>query len=162
MVGFANTWDDLQCQTLDALREDKILSRVMKLAWGLQLNQQRFVWVVRQPTEKDASLSYSTAGIGGSDDLLSYLPDGFITRTHTVGLIHNGPHKSMATVWGAKMVATILTEEGGVAIRPKEESLNELMGREEVERKVMEGEWKLMKARAKELQCALALAHGTA
>ncbi|KAL5819425.1 hypothetical protein ACOSQ4_023267 [Xanthoceras sorbifolium] len=134
-----NTWKDLQPKTLAALRDDKLLGRVMKapiytvgpivrslgpagsknelfdwldkqpsesvvfvsfgsggtlsteqlteLALGLELSQQRFVWVVRPPTVKTGDGSFFTAGNGG-DDLSSYLlPEGFLTRTHHTGMV---------------------------------------------------------------------------
>ncbi|KAK3224052.1 hypothetical protein Dsin_011077 [Dipteronia sinensis] len=136
-----NTWEDLQPTTLAALRDDKLLGRVIKgpiypigpivrplgpagsssnqlfdwldkqptesvvfvsfgsggtlsseqlteLAWGLELSQQRFIWVVRPPTVKSGDGSFFTAGTGDdSDGLSSYLPEGFLTRTRKVGMV---------------------------------------------------------------------------
>ncbi|OMO84288.1 UDP-glucuronosyl/UDP-glucosyltransferase [Corchorus olitorius] len=59
---------------------------VIELAWGLDHSQQRFVWVVRPPTENDASGSFFTAG-NGSDGTPDYVPDGFFTRTQDRGLV---------------------------------------------------------------------------
>lgn len=57
-----------------------------ELAWGLELRQQRFIWVIRPPIENDASANIFKMGNGfeGSSD---YLPDGFLSRTHNVGLV---------------------------------------------------------------------------
>ncbi|CAO1948332.1 unnamed protein product [Urochloa humidicola] len=56
-----------------------------ELAAGLEASEQRFLWVVRFPSDKDGSASYfGTAGHG--DDPLSYLPEGFVERTRGVGL----------------------------------------------------------------------------
>ncbi|CAK9174374.1 unnamed protein product [Ilex paraguariensis] len=133
-----NTWEDLECTSLKALRENEILRSIVKvpvytigplkrsaeptgsksrliewldrqpsesvifvsfgsggmlsaqqiseLAWGLELSQQRFVWVVRPPTEGGADGSFFTVG-NDSDGIPDYLPDGFLTRTHSVGLL---------------------------------------------------------------------------
>ncbi|XVF15710.1 hypothetical protein REPUB_Repub09cG0179100 [Reevesia pubescens] len=60
--------------------------QVIELAWGLELSQQRFVWVVRPPMENDASGTYFTVG-NGSDGTPDYLPDGFLARTQDKGLV---------------------------------------------------------------------------
>ncbi|KAK0604530.1 hypothetical protein LWI29_016565 [Acer saccharum] len=61
--------------------------QLTELAWGLELSQQRFIWVVRPPTVKSGDGSFFTAGTGDSDDLLSYLPEGFLTRTRKAGMV---------------------------------------------------------------------------
>uniref|UniRef100_A0A2N9EFL6 Glycosyltransferase n=1 Tax=Fagus sylvatica TaxID=28930 RepID=A0A2N9EFL6_FAGSY len=60
--------------------------QMTEVAWGLELSQQRFVWVVRPPTVEAADAAFFTAGKGG-DDPLSYLPDGFLTRTQSLGFV---------------------------------------------------------------------------
>ncbi|GJM93886.1 hypothetical protein PR202_ga10479 [Eleusine coracana subsp. coracana] len=56
-----------------------------ELAAGLEASGQRFLWVVRFPSDKDKSASYfGTAG--HANDPLSYLPQGFVERTKHVGL----------------------------------------------------------------------------
>jgi hydroquinone glucosyltransferase len=56
-----------------------------ELAAGLEASGQRFLWVVRLPSDKDKSAGYfGTANHG--DDPLSYLPEGFIERTRGMGL----------------------------------------------------------------------------
>ncbi|KAF8406394.1 hypothetical protein HHK36_008481 [Tetracentron sinense] len=60
--------------------------QLTELATGLELSQQRFIWVVRAPTKKDASATFFTSG-NGHDDLSEYFPDGFLTRTREVGLM---------------------------------------------------------------------------
>ncbi|CAK8539844.1 unnamed protein product [Lathyrus sativus] len=58
-----------------------------ELAYGLELSQQRFVWVVRRPSEDDASAAFFEAGNGGGGSaVLDYLPEGFLSRTKEVGL----------------------------------------------------------------------------
>ncbi|BAT75221.1 hypothetical protein VIGAN_01305100 [Vigna angularis var. angularis] len=53
-------------------------NQMREVALGLELSQQRFVWVVRPPCEGDAS---------GSDFAMSYLPEGFLKRTEGVGVV---------------------------------------------------------------------------
>ncbi|XP_031250448.1 UDP-glycosyltransferase 72E1-like [Pistacia vera] len=62
--------------------------QMIELAWGLEQSQQRFIWVVRPPLENDISGSFLTLGKGyDSDGSQDYLPDGFLTRTHNIGLV---------------------------------------------------------------------------
>lgn len=52
--------------------------QLTELAWGLELSQQRFIWVVHAPTELSASGKYFCAG----DDEVNpntYLPEGNLT-----------------------------------------------------------------------------------
>ncbi|XP_022773980.1 UDP-glycosyltransferase 72E1-like [Durio zibethinus] len=60
--------------------------QVLELAWGLELSQQRFLWVARPPLENDASGYFFTVG-NGSDGTPDYLPDGFLARTQDKGLV---------------------------------------------------------------------------
>ncbi|KAH7566448.1 hypothetical protein JRO89_XS08G0163900 [Xanthoceras sorbifolium] len=60
--------------------------QMIELAWGLELSQQRFVWVVRPPIENDVSESYLTVG-KDSNGVHDYLPEGFLSRTHCIGLV---------------------------------------------------------------------------
>jgi coniferyl-alcohol glucosyltransferase len=59
-----------------------------EIAWGLELSQQRFIWVVRPPTIGAADSAFLAAGnVSGDDNTLNYLPDRFLTRTKSVGLV---------------------------------------------------------------------------
>lgn len=60
--------------------------QVKELAWGLELSQQRFVWVLRPPNKNDAAGTYIALG-NGSDATLDYLPDGFPARTQDRALL---------------------------------------------------------------------------
>ncbi|KAJ9679128.1 hypothetical protein PVL29_021148 [Vitis rotundifolia] len=60
--------------------------QLAELAWGLELSQQRFIWVVRPPIENDPSGSFFTTGKGGEHPS-DYLPEGFLTRTKNVGVV---------------------------------------------------------------------------
>ncbi|XP_048431777.1 anthocyanidin 3-O-glucosyltransferase 5 [Pyrus x bretschneideri] len=59
--------------------------QMTEMAWGLELSKQRFIWVVRPPA-KSADAAYFTSG-NQDDDPSTYLPKGFLTRTHDVGLV---------------------------------------------------------------------------
>lgn len=59
--------------------------QMTEMAWGLELSQQRFIWVVLPPTTKSADAAFFTSGNGDGD--LSYLPEGFLTRTRDVGMV---------------------------------------------------------------------------
>ncbi|GLT39082.1 hypothetical protein SLA2020_132900 [Shorea laevis] len=60
--------------------------QMIELAWGLELSRQRFIWVVRPPSDHDASGSYFTIRQGIDVDS-DYLPDGFLNRTRDVGFV---------------------------------------------------------------------------
>ncbi|KAK1587513.1 hypothetical protein Q3G72_018640 [Acer saccharum] len=62
-------------------------NQMIELAWGLELSQQRFVWVVRPPMDDDASGAFFKVDNGGSDGTPNYLPDGFLTRNSDKGLV---------------------------------------------------------------------------
>ena len=152
--------------------------QITELASGLELSQQRFIWVLRPPSKDKAC-----------NDVLAYLPDGFLGRTHDLGLVvtkwapqseilghgsiggflsHCGWNSALESVLNGvpmiawplyaeqKMNATKLAEELGVAVRPKIAPTKGIVGREEIEmmvRKVMaEQEGKEMRDRVKELK----------
>lgn len=57
-----------------------------ELAWGLELSEQRFIWVVRTPNDARAEGSFFSAG-SDAEDPKSYLPDGFEERIGDRGLV---------------------------------------------------------------------------
>ncbi|BAT74895.1 hypothetical protein LR48_Vigan02g165400 [Vigna angularis] len=61
--------------------------QMKELAWGLELSEQRFVWVVRSPIEGVADAAYFTTGSSGIDEVAKHLPEGFVSRTREVGLL---------------------------------------------------------------------------
>ncbi|XP_019154521.1 PREDICTED: anthocyanidin 3-O-glucosyltransferase 5-like [Ipomoea nil] len=60
--------------------------QITELAWGLELSEQRFIWVVRPPSQCGSDKSFFTIG-QGADGTPDYLPEGFLTRTHNQGLV---------------------------------------------------------------------------
>ncbi|XP_073024784.1 hydroquinone glucosyltransferase-like [Primulina eburnea] len=141
-------------------------AQITELALGLEMSNQRFLWVIRCPSDKSPS---------GLDDPLSYLPEKFIDRTKNRGLVvpmwapqaqilahgstcaflsHCGWNSTLETVvsgvpliaWPLhaeqKMNAVLLHEGVKVALRPKAGE-NGLVGRVEVcdvVKGLMEGE----------------------
>lgn len=132
-----NTWEDLESQSLHALRDAKLFGdlcnkpvypvgplvrpvesktddvfmtwlenqprqsviyvsfgsggtlsskQMIELACGLELSGQRFIWVVRPPSDGNASGSYLTVD-NESEKLSDYLPNGFLTRTRDIGRV---------------------------------------------------------------------------
>ncbi|XP_038875136.1 hydroquinone glucosyltransferase-like [Benincasa hispida] len=63
------------------------LSRVQmnELAMGLELSGQKFIWVVRSPSDKEANASFFS--VHSQNDPLKFLPEGFVERTRGRGLI---------------------------------------------------------------------------
>ncbi|KAI3437431.1 Glycosyltransferase [Psidium guajava] len=61
--------------------------QLTELAWGLELSQQRFVWVVRPPIESSALGAYFRQKKRIEDGTPDYLPDDFVTRTREMGLV---------------------------------------------------------------------------
>lgn len=139
-----NTWEHLEPQTLDALRNNEILRSLIKdkpvysvgpinkiyepagskneviewldkqpqrsviyvsfgsggtlpaeqikeLACGLEMSQQRFVWVVRPPSGRSSDGAFLKPGreSRGPNDSgpPDYFPEGFLTRTQKVGFV---------------------------------------------------------------------------
>ncbi|KAF8053255.1 hypothetical protein N665_1442s0004 [Sinapis alba] len=136
--------------------------QLTELAWGLELSQQRFVWVVRPPNSEYISANSSQVQEGTPD----YLPKEFTSRTQERGLVvsswapqaeilahqavggfltHCGWNSILESVvsgvpmiaWPLfaeqKMNATLLNEELGVAIRSRKLPSEEVVLRVEVE-----------------------------
>ncbi|KAL8062850.1 hypothetical protein ABFX02_02G173900 [Erythranthe guttata] len=60
-------------------------AQIIELANGLEMSEQRFVWVVRCPNDTNSGASYFN--IQNSGDPLAYLPEGFLERTRDLGLV---------------------------------------------------------------------------
>ncbi|KAK0575984.1 hypothetical protein LWI29_010151 [Acer saccharum] len=60
--------------------------QLFEMAWGLEMSQQKFIWVLRKPDDADASSTFFNVG-SDVNDPNSYLPEGFLEKTQGVGLI---------------------------------------------------------------------------
>ncbi|KAJ1402159.1 UDP-glycosyltransferase family, conserved site [Sesbania bispinosa] len=60
--------------------------QLTELAWGLELSQQRFLWVVRTPTDASGINNYFKVG-ADLNDPKSYLPEGFMERNRELGMV---------------------------------------------------------------------------
>nr|BEE35701.1 phenylethanoid UDP-sugar dependent glycosyltransferase [Sesamum indicum] len=58
---------------------------MVELALGLEMSEQRFLWVARCPNDTTSNATYFN--IQSSNDPLAYLPDGFLERTKGRGLV---------------------------------------------------------------------------
>ncbi|KAL6317967.1 hypothetical protein AAG906_031015 [Vitis piasezkii] len=61
-------------------------TQLTELAWGLELSQQRFILVVRTPSDASASGAFFNVG-NNVMKAEAYLPQGFRERTQEVGLV---------------------------------------------------------------------------
>ncbi|KAI9198598.1 hypothetical protein LWI28_018845 [Acer negundo] len=60
--------------------------QLLEMAWGLEMSQQKFIWVLRKPDDADASSTFFNVG-SDVNDPKSYLPEGFLEKTQGVGLV---------------------------------------------------------------------------
>ncbi|GLU04398.1 hypothetical protein SLE2022_215480 [Rubroshorea leprosula] len=60
--------------------------QMIEFAWGLELSRQRFIWVVRKPTEVSSSGTFFNVG-NDTNSPEEYLPEGFLQKTHGVGVV---------------------------------------------------------------------------
>ncbi|XP_019191013.1 PREDICTED: hydroquinone glucosyltransferase-like [Ipomoea nil] len=135
--------------------------QLTELALGLEMSQQRFLWVIRSPSDTAAAAFFSAQNPG---DPLTFLPQGFLERTKNLGLVvpnwapqsqilnhrstagfltHCGWNSTLESVvrgvpliaWPLyaeqKMNAVALTEDIKVALRPMGGE-NGVVGREEI------------------------------
>lgn len=56
-----------------------------ELALGLEMSEQRFLWVVRSPNDKSAIATYFS--VNSQNDPFAFLPKGFLERTKGYGLV---------------------------------------------------------------------------
>ncbi|KAL8494956.1 hypothetical protein ACS0TY_019212 [Phlomoides rotata] len=59
--------------------------QIIELALGLEMSEQRFLWVLRCPSDTTSSATYFK--IENTGDPLAYLPEGFLERTKDRGLV---------------------------------------------------------------------------
>ncbi|KAH7847605.1 hypothetical protein Vadar_028006 [Vaccinium darrowii] len=74
LVNFNNLSNDVSARTC--------LGFGNELAFGLEMSEQRFLWVVRSPNDKGA-----LSDVNDQNDPLIFLPDGFLDRTKGLGLV---------------------------------------------------------------------------
>ncbi|XP_061349904.1 hydroquinone glucosyltransferase-like [Gastrolobium bilobum] len=60
-------------------------AQMNELALGLEMSEQRFLWVVKSPNEKIANASYFI--VDSHSDPFDFLPKGFVERTKERGLV---------------------------------------------------------------------------
>lgn len=58
-----------------------------EVALGLELSQQRFVWVSRPPIETSSDAAFFVSGKSAAAGEAPYLPAGFVGRTRAVGRV---------------------------------------------------------------------------
>ncbi|KAL8208074.1 hypothetical protein R6Q57_007486 [Mikania cordata] len=140
-------------------------NQLNELALGLELSEQRFIWVVRSPNDQPNATYFNSHG---HEDPLGFLPKGFLEKTKDTGLVvpswapqaqilshsstggfltHCGWNSILETVvhgvpviaWPLyaeqRMNAVSLTEDIKVALRPKADE-NGLVSRVEIARVV--------------------------
>ncbi|KAM3378563.1 hydroquinone glucosyltransferase [Capsicum galapagoense] len=148
--------------------------QLIELASGLEMSEQRFLWVIRCPNDKIANATYFS--VQDSTNPLDFLPKGFLEKTKGLGLVvpnwapqarilshdstggfltHCGWNSTLESVvhgipliaWPLyaeqKMNAVMLSEDIKVALRPKVNEENGMVGRleiAEVVKGLMEGE----------------------
>ncbi|XP_052191979.1 hydroquinone glucosyltransferase-like [Diospyros lotus] len=59
--------------------------QLIELAFGLEMSEQRFMWVVRSPNDEVANANYFT--VHSTKDPFAFLPKGFLERTKGLGLV---------------------------------------------------------------------------
>lgn len=165
--------------------------QLIELASGLELSEQKFLWVIRCPNDKIANATYFN--VQDSTNPLDFLPKGFLEKTKGVGLVvpnwapqaqilshsstggfltHCGWNSTLESVvhgvpliaWPLyaeqRMNAFMLSEDINVALRPKVNEENGIVGRlaiAEVVKGLMEGEeGKGVRSRMRELKDAAA------
>ncbi|GLT49439.1 hypothetical protein SLA2020_229930 [Shorea laevis] len=59
---------------------------MIEFAWGLELSQKRFIWVVRKPTEVSSSGTFFNVG-NDTNSPEELFPEGFLEKTRGVGVL---------------------------------------------------------------------------
>ncbi|PPD87510.1 hypothetical protein GOBAR_DD15564 [Gossypium barbadense] len=62
-------------------------NQVNELAMGLEMSEQRFLWVIRTPNDTIANATYFNVDTQKDDDPFMFLPKGFVERTKGCGLM---------------------------------------------------------------------------
>ncbi|MED6224834.1 hypothetical protein PIB30_087957 [Stylosanthes scabra] len=62
-------------------------AQIVELALGLEMSEQRFLWVIKSPNDKVSSGSFFNVNNNILNDPLNFLPKGFVERTKGKGLV---------------------------------------------------------------------------
>ncbi|KAM3733240.1 hypothetical protein ACB098_11G120200 [Castanea mollissima] len=131
-----------------------------ELAFGLELSEQKFLWVVRTPNNESADAAYLSDQTLENNPLAS-LPKGFVERTKGQGLVVPSWAPQVQVLSHSsteqRMNAVLLAEDLKVALRPKANEKG-LVDQEEIA-KVVKGlmvgeEGKKVHSRMKDLKDA--------
>ncbi|KAK4593880.1 hypothetical protein RGQ29_017813 [Quercus rubra] len=129
--------------------------QINELALGLEMSEQRFLWVVRSPNDKVANANYFS--VQSQKDPFDFLPKGYLERTKGRGLVVPSWAPQAEVLSHGSTV--MLTEDIKVALRAKP-SENGLVKREEiakVSKALLEGEeGKKLRNQMKDLKDAAA------
>ncbi|KAK2650103.1 hypothetical protein Ddye_017592 [Dipteronia dyeriana] len=130
-----------------------------ELALGLEITEQRFLWVVKSPDDKSASESYFSNQ--SNIDPFDYLPKRFVDRTKSRGLVVPSWAPQVEILrHEQKLNAVMLTEDLKVALRSKANE-DGLVRKEEIAKVLkclFEGEGEEIRERMKRLKEAAAMA----
>ncbi|KAJ0989318.1 hypothetical protein J5N97_007674 [Dioscorea zingiberensis] len=80
-------------------------AQLQELACGLEMSGQRFLWVIRSPSDHESSANYFNAT--SIDDPFAFLPEGFLERTEKVAL---RPVMSADGVYKGEEIARVVKE----------------------------------------------------
>lgn len=59
--------------------------QITELALGLELSEQRFLWILRSPNDENSCATFFN--LNAPNDPLAYLPKGFLERTKGLGIV---------------------------------------------------------------------------
>ncbi|KAB1225262.1 Hydroquinone glucosyltransferase [Morella rubra] len=128
-----------------------------ELALGLELSEQKFLWVVRRPDNERANAALLSDQ--SREDPLVFLPKGFVERTRGQGLVVPSwaPQAHVLSHGSTENECRILVEDLKVALRPKADEKG-LVDREEI-KNVIKGlflgdEGKIAHSQMKDLKSA--------
>ncbi|KAE8695915.1 Anthocyanidin 3-O-glucosyltransferase 5 [Hibiscus syriacus] len=130
--------------------------QMRELALGLELSQQRFIWVVRPPAESNDGSFFTVGNSGNADEgVASYLPEGGWNST-LESIINGVALIAWPLYTEQRMNATLLAEEVRIAVRPKTSPWKGIVGREEIKMMVkvlmVDEEGHAMRGRVRELK----------
>ncbi|KAL5572068.1 hypothetical protein UlMin_021665 [Ulmus minor] len=78
--------------------------QINELALGLEMSEQRFLWVVKRPNDSVSNATYFKVD-GGQNDKSDFLPNGFLERTKSRGFV--------VTTWAPQVQILSHSSTGG-------------------------------------------------